>query len=199
MLSCKALLPLHTHTHRLTIAGKGAFSKAALQAGLRVVSVDHEVVQPFAPIVALDLTSSSGTRILWDILQAPGIEAVNLGLTCGTSSRARELTIPESMRKAGVPEPPPLRSAQYPLGVPGLAEHHRKRVESANSLYRLAIEIVVFCYVHGIIISIENPANSWLWAALVALALEHSELAAKALNQLQRVSFVSCLLPWNQA
>lgn len=150
------------------------------------------MVQPFAPIVALDLTSSSGTRILWDILQAPGVEAIHLGLPCGTSSRARELPIPESMRKAGVPEPPPLRSAQYPLGVPGLAEHHKRRVESANSLYRLAIEIVVFCYVHGIIISIENPANSWLWAALVALALEHSALAAKALNQLQRILFHAC-------
>ena len=43
------------------------FSRAALQAGLRVVSVDHEVVQPFAQVVNLDLTTDSGSRILWDI------------------------------------------------------------------------------------------------------------------------------------
>ena len=102
-------------------AGKAAFSKAALQAGLRVVSVDHEVAQPFAPIVSLDLTSASGTRILWDIMKAPGLAAVHLGLPCGTSSRARELPIPKAMRDAGVPEPPPLRSALHPLGIPGLA------------------------------------------------------------------------------
>lgn len=91
-------------------AGRGAFSRAALQAGLRVVSVDHEVVQPFAPIVNLDLTTESGSRILWDVLNAPGVAAVHLGLPCGTSSRARELPIPEAMKRAGVPEPPPLIS-----------------------------------------------------------------------------------------
>jgi len=173
-------------------AGKGALSKAALQAGLRVVSIDHEVVQPFAPMVVLDLTTESGTRILWDVLRSPGLEAVHLGLPCGTSSRARERPIPAAMRNAGVPEPPPLRSAHHPLGLPNLAQHHQRRVDSANALYRLAIEILVWCHVHNIIISIENPANSWLWAALVALALEHSQAAAKALGQLQMVLFHAC-------
>ena len=35
-------------------AGKGAFSRAALQAGLRVVSIGHEVAQPLALRVALE-------------------------------------------------------------------------------------------------------------------------------------------------
>lgn len=83
-------------------AGRGAFSRAALQAGLRVVSVDHEVVQPFVPIVNLDLTTESGSRILWDILDAPGVAAVHLGLPCGTSSRARALPIPEAMKRAAI-------------------------------------------------------------------------------------------------
>ena len=173
-------------------AGRGALSKAALQAGLRVVSIDHEVVQPFAPMVVLDLTTKSGTHILWDVLEAPGLEAIHLGLPCGTCSRARELPIPASLRKAGVPEPPPLRSAQYPLGLPNLALHHQRRVSSANALYRLAIEILVWCSEHGVVISIENPANSWLWAALVALALEHSEAAARALGRLTMVLFHAC-------
>jgi hypothetical protein len=67
-------------------AGKGALSKAALQTGLRVVSIDHEVVQPFAPMVILDLTTESGTRILWDVLQSLGLEAVHLGLPCGANA-----------------------------------------------------------------------------------------------------------------
>ena len=173
-------------------AGKGAFSKAALQAGLRVVSIDHEVVQPFAPMVILDLTSNSGTRILWDVLETPGLAAVHLGLPCGTSSRARELPIPAALKRAGVPEPPPLRSANFPLGIPGLAPHHQRRVDSANLLYKLAIEIVLWCDLHGVIISMENPANSWLWAALVALALQHSAAAARALGRLQKILFHAC-------
>ena len=47
-------------------ARRGSYSRAAIQAGLRVISVDHKVAQPFAPIVALDLTSNSGVSILWD-------------------------------------------------------------------------------------------------------------------------------------
>jgi hypothetical protein len=34
-----------------------ALAKAALQAGVRVISIDHEVVQPFAPMVVLDHTT----------------------------------------------------------------------------------------------------------------------------------------------
>ena len=173
-------------------AGRASYSRAAIQAGLRVVSVDHKVDQPFAPIVALDLTSNSGISILWDILSAPGLGAVHLGLPCGTSSRARELPIPRAMREAGVPEPPPLRSAEHPLGLPNLAPHHQSRVTSANRLYALAIEIILWCYTRGIVISIENPANSWLWAVLVFLAREHSELAAKALGSLTMVLFHAC-------
>eukprot|EP00435_Cladocopium_sp_Y103_P066370 s704_g28.t1 len=161
-------------------------------AGLRVVSVDHEVVQPFSPIVTLDLTSSSGYDILWDILQSPGLSAIHLGLPCGTSSRAREVPIPRALKATGVPEPPPLRSAEYPLGLPGLSPHHQRRVDSANQLYRLAVEIILWCDQHGIIISLENPANSWLWAVLVMLARNHSEAASKALNKLNKVLFHAC-------
>jgi hypothetical protein len=141
-------------------AGRGAFSKAAIQAGLRVVSVDHEVVQPFAPIVTLDLTTKSGVQILWAILDSPGLAAVHLGLPCGTSSRARELPLPKALRLAGVPEPPPLRSAEHPLGLPNLSAKHQARVDSANALYKLAVDIILWCYQKGIVISIENPANS---------------------------------------
>ena len=120
------------------------------------------------------------------------LQRCTFGLPCGTSSRARELPIPEAMKRAGVPEPPPLRSAEHPLGLPGLADHHWKRVNSANLLYRLAVEIVLWCHEHNVVLSIENPANSWLWAALVALAREHSVAAAVALGKLQMVLFHAC-------
>eukprot|EP00435_Cladocopium_sp_Y103_P018449 s3915_g4.t1 len=61
----------------------------------------------------------------------------------------------------------------------------KRRVDSANLLYRLAIDIILWCDRNGIVLSIENPANSWLWAALVQLAREHSTAAARALNKLE--------------
>ena len=43
-----------------------------------------------------------------------------------------------------------------------------------------------------VMISIESPANSWLWAVLVKLARDHSPEAATAFNYLQFVYFHAC-------
>lgn len=117
---------------------------------------------------------------------------VHLGLPCGTASRARERPIAPSLRKQGVPNPPPLRSAEYPLGLPNLSPFHQAKVDSANRLYALAVAIMVYCCTRGIIFSIENPANSWLWAALVQLTLQHSMEAATLYNSLEKVTFHAC-------
>ena len=44
-------------------SGRASFSRAMIQAGFEVVSVDHEVDTPFAPVVSLDLSSETGQRI----------------------------------------------------------------------------------------------------------------------------------------
>eukprot|EP00435_Cladocopium_sp_Y103_P008852 s4108_g2.t1 len=115
-----------------------------------------------------------------------------MGLPCGTASLARERPVPAHLQAMGVPNPPPLRSALHPLGLPGLSDVHAAKVNSANKLYRLAIEILVFCHKRNIVVSIENPANSWLWAALVRITLEHSDEAAKILNLMEKVEFHAC-------
>ena len=74
----------------------------------------------------------------------------------------------------------------------GFAPHHQCRVDSANALYFLAVEVILWCCTRGIVVSVENPANSWLWAVLVYWAREHSEAAAKALNSLVMVYFHAC-------
>ena len=79
-----------------------------------------------------------------------------------------------------------------PLGLPGLSSFHQAKLDSANKLYALAIEILLFCSVHNIVVSIENPSNTWLWAALVLLSARHSAEAARALNALERVVFHAC-------
>ena len=92
-------------------AGRASFSRAMIQSGFEVVSVDHKVGHPFAPIVSLDLTTESGKQILQKLLHYPLLFAIHLGLPCGTASRAREEPIPEELRSKGVPSPPQLRSA----------------------------------------------------------------------------------------
>lgn len=173
-------------------AGRASLTKAAAQAGFQIVSIDHQVAQPLSPIVSLDLTSTGGQSILWDILGSTNLFAVHIGLPCGTSSRARERPISAELRAQGVPQPPPLRSAEFPLGLPGLAEHHQARVSSANILYWLALEIIELCCKRRVIISIENPANSWLWTCLVHMARESSLSCARSLNYLEMVTFHAC-------
>ena len=143
-------------------------------------------------MITLDLTTPSGQAILWDILQSPNLLGIHLGLPCGTASLARERPVSKALQAQGAPNPPPLRSALFPLGLPDLSDYHRAKVNSANVLYRLAIEIILFCKRRNIIVSLENPANSWLWAALVRLSQEHSTAAAEAYNALEKTVFHAC-------
>ena len=80
----------------------------------------------------------------------------------------------------------------FPLGLPNLSDYHRAKVDNANILYKLAIDIILFYKLGQIIVGVENPANSWLWAALVKLSLEHSTAAAEAYNALEKVIFHRC-------
>ena len=143
-------------------AGRGTLSRAMVQAGFSVLSVDHENNGAVVPLMMLDLTSSSGVKVLWDILSSPNVAAVHLGLPCGTASLARERPVAKNLVLQGAPNPPPLRSASKPLGLDGLSPFHQAKVDSANKLYALAIQILVFCVRRNIAFSIENPANSWL-------------------------------------
>ena len=173
-------------------AGRGSLSKAASQASFSVLSIDHEATNALVPVVQLDLTSRSGTAILWDILSSGNILAVHLGTPCGTASRARERPVAPALQAMGVPNPPPLRSAQFPLGMPNLSGIHQVKIESANKLHRLAVEILVYCHRRNIVVSVENPANSWLWAALVKITMELSVEVRHVLNALEKVEFQTC-------
>ena len=131
-------------------------------------------------------------RQYYSDLQHPRLFSVHFGLPCGTASRARERPVSEELRAQGVPSPLQLRSADYLLGLPGLSILNQQKADSANALYALAIEVLVQIIPRDIVVSIENPWNSWMWSALVALAVKHSELACNLYNQLQFVQFHAC-------
>ena len=65
-----------------------------------------------------DLTEPKQQRILTDIMHSRPPEYIHLGMPCGTASRARERPVATSKVLQGAPQPPPLRSADHPLGLP---------------------------------------------------------------------------------
>jgi len=65
--------------------------------------------------------------------------------------------------------PPPLRDAEHLMGLPNLRPVDQLKVDTANKLYQCAIHLLEVCMVLGCLISVENPARSWLWALLAML------------------------------
>lgn len=68
-----------------------------------------------APVIKIDLNKADGQNLLWQVLKHPLLAFVHMGPPCGTASRARN--IPLSKDAHG---PPPLRSAEFPDGLPSL-------------------------------------------------------------------------------
>ena len=68
--------------------------------------------------------------------------------------------------------PQPLRSAEHLMGLPNLTGSTKVRVELSNNLYRAAVRILELCMLLNCLVSIENPARSWLWALIELLVRE---------------------------
>ena len=151
-------------------AGTARLSRAFTKRDFRVSSVDHTSKRSTGLITILDLTKDEDLNFLLDFLQAEinVLVYIHLAPPCGTASAARGIPVP------GCPEdmqPTPLRSKEFPNGLPGLAGLNLLKVEKANSLYWATFKIVEFCVLNNILVSIENPLNSlfWLTAPMVKL------------------------------
>ena len=94
----------------------------------------------------------------------------------------------------GAPAPRPLRSAAHPLGFPNLPQHDQTKVEQANQLYSFAVDVLYFLYMTDTVITIENPARSWLWTVLAHLVLQKQDRAfSRWFNALEHVEFSNCV------
>ena len=176
-------------------SGSSNLSKWMYEQGFDVIAIDwkhNKHTSKFSAIDA-DLSSSAGQSLFWQMVRDLEPVAIHAGVACGTSSRAREKAIPVTLQRAGAPTPPPLRSAEFPMGLPNLKPHHQQRVESANQLYRFVLEVLLFCSARGIIFSVENPWRSWFWSVLVFLARELSREACRTINALHSVLFDNCM------
>ena len=147
-------------------AGSAGLSSALRECGFRVLPVDHNGNRHATKVkcLILDLTSPSADKILTDLLQSGQVLFVHFGPPCGTASRARERPIPASQVAQGAPQPVPLRSAKFPRGLSNLRPNDRAKVTAANIIYDLCLRIVLMCISLGVLFSVENPSNSWLWS-----------------------------------
>ena len=109
-----------------------------------------------------DLSDPQQYSTLVEVLHAEreSIIHAHCAPSCGTASRARGRKVP------GMPlhlQPQPLRSDDYPDGLPNLSEKEQARVDSTNASYKATAELLSLLLGWNISVSIENPANSLFW------------------------------------
>lgn len=140
---------------------------AGLTAHLRrkdfdAVAVDHKHNRhrPKAPVVNLDLTSQTGQEIVMRVIRSGKLFLLTAAPPCGTATAARDKPVPLSLQRKGAPNPPPLRSKEFPKGLPGLSGFNAVKVEQANNIYQFIVACIKACDEHGVYWAVENPRGS---------------------------------------
>ena len=155
-------------------SGTGGLCAEVRRLGLsNSVGVDaHVSKHTKCPVLPIDMTTEYGMELVWRILGQDNCIAAHMGPPCGTSSRARNIR-----RKKG-PGPKPLRSDQWPNGLPFLQGSDKKRVGLANELYMQCAKIFEHCTQVGILCTIENPGNSYFWSTtyMTELAVGYNDV-----------------------
>ena len=89
--------------------------------------------------------------------------------------------------------PKPLRNETHLLGLPDLQGADKTKVELANQLYQCAISILMLCFRLQCMLSIENPARSWIWQLLALLVRQTGNQSfIQWYSELESVYFDAC-------
>ena len=134
-------------------AGAAVLCAVSKQAGL-VSSIAIDKVKKKSArssIYQLDLLKEQDRELLWQWMHSPMLLWVHLAPVCGTASRAREI-------RRFPTDPKPMRSNEFPHGLPDLSEDDKFRVELANSLFQFACEIFLLASSLGVLATMENPS-----------------------------------------
>ena len=179
------ILPSHANKPVFVeiFAGCARLSRCAQQVGFATIPVDgpRNEHRYECKLLVLDLTDSRAQDCLVETLTSIRPQAIHVALPCGTGSRAREKPIAKHLKAQGAPEPRPLRTQSFPLGLSHLTEREQVKVTSANILAQFVVKLLRLSIDFAAIFSIENPRNSWMW-----LVLGHFVQASRC-HRLQRV------------
>lgn len=176
-------------------AGSAALSAEVRKAGFKIIPIDHSRNRrrTLATIASIDLASETSRDLVLNMLRSLRPFAVHFGLPCGTCSRARDKALPKNLQDQ-FDAPPPLKSAEHLMGLPGLTGTNRIKVMQANKLYFNAVVFLHACFLLGIKVCIENPQRSWLWGVLMILVKEYNDDAfLQWYAALVNVDFHSCV------
>ena len=145
-------------------AGSCKLSKCLKLHGFVALGIDHKKCKNrVGPCVIMDLANESSRKFLKQHVKKGTTFFIPMAPPCGTASRARDKPIPFRLRRLGVPQPKPLRSSRYPMGLPGLSGRDWQRVQQANFCYATAAEIFRMAHEQQVFVFIENPTGSYMW------------------------------------
>ena len=145
-------------------SGSGRLTAAIRKIGMRSVAIDRSSQRTSGPVSILDLTKKDDLQYLLNFIKSEkdNIMLVHLAPPCGTASAARNRRH-KALEEAGFELPAPLRSKEFPMGLPSLRGLDATKVESANRLYEATYIVAELCIQMGITVSVENPQNSLFW------------------------------------
>ena len=151
-------------------AGGAVLTAVAKQFGLGGMAVDKIRKQNArSTIYQLDLMQGQDRELLEEWLSSPLLLWAHFAPVCGTASRAREIPRPELTAA-----PRPLRSVEFPLGLPDQSPAERQRVDIANELFRYTCQLFALCVQRGVLATMENPRGSYLWMIPYVLELQRA-------------------------
>ena len=172
-------------------AGSAKLSASAHERGFRTLAVDHgnNKHTTHHEISIYDLTSPAAQSQLMAELTEDIPGSMHLAPPCGTCSRARERPLPGLGHQA----PRPLRDERYPFGYPWLEGSDKTRVLQSNLLYSFVVDLLFFAFTYNVVVSVENPLNSWLWIILKELVVAiGNDQFRRWYQKLECVEFSNC-------
>eukprot|EP00435_Cladocopium_sp_Y103_P035766 s4108_g9.t1 len=150
---------------------------AALKSmGCNALGLDHMVDKRRVkgPVAKVDLSKKPGQSTVLSWILEGKVDGVMLAPPCGTSSRAREIPLPKRLKLRSGMQPAPLRSDQFPMGLPTLRGVAKLKVRTANILYSFTREVIDACIQCNIPFICENPKRSLMWNTEPFLGLPES-------------------------
>jgi hypothetical protein len=146
--------------------GAAKLSKAVLPAGAPALGIDWKLNRqaPSAPSLVLDITEGWAYDALSNVIRSL-VFAAWFAIPCGTLSAIRERPVSEALKKRGVPDAPPLRSAFKLWGLDSALADPKfaKRLHEANSFIVASFNLILLCIGRAVPWFVENPLNSLLW------------------------------------
>ena len=158
--------------------GSAGLSDALRCLGFQVYPTDHAAIRQGQSFHPRCFEFRSGAALGTNVAPLQTVSHSH-GLTVWKMLKSKRE--PTLAKFGGRMDPPQLRDANHLMGLPNLRAADQAKVDPANQLYRCAIHLLWVCMTIGCLLSIENPARSWLWALLAMLVKETQD---------------SCLISW---